>query len=258
MWREVWSGADATASGWLIFSGMTVAPMSQIHAQGVRLRLATGYGGYSYDGLRGAAAYNRVLDRDEQRALQQGFDAQTGFADILAGYLWRLDPLILKAFVGVSGVDHAIAPFDPENLAIGLDWGPKAVVEMWLNIGDDMWASLDFSWSGAHDTRSARSRVGYRITKHVSLGPEVRFDIDSQGDCDIRWNETEACNRQYRNRFGSPTELFDYSRGGVFLRYEWAGGEVSAAAGVSGRMLGRAGADQEPDPYGSISWITQW
>lgn len=258
MWREVWAGVDATASGWLVFSGITIAPMSQIHGEGVRFRLATGYGGYTYDGLRGAAAYNRALGREERRALQQSFDAQTGFADILAGYLWRLDPLILKAFVGVSGTDHAIQPFDPENLAIGLDWGPKAVVEMWLNVGDDMWASVDLSWSGAHDTGSARGRFGYRVTKQVSLGPELRFDIDSQGECDIRWVETESCKAQYRNRFGSPAEVFDYSRGGLFVRYEWSGGEISAAAGVSGRVLGQAGEGEDPDPYGSISWITQW
>lgn len=61
MWREAWSGADATPNGWLIFSGITVAPLTQIHAQGVRFRLASGYGAYSYEGLRGAPTFNATL-----------------------------------------------------------------------------------------------------------------------------------------------------------------------------------------------------
>ncbi len=52
-------------------------------------------------------------------------------------------------------------------------------------------------------------------------------------------------------------DIFDYSRGGLFARYEWVGGEISAAAGVSGAMLGRDDAS-EPDPYGSVSWIMQY
>lgn len=194
--------------------------------------------------------------RIEQRANIYKFEAQTGFLDLLGGYLWRLDPLILKAFVGASGVGHSISPLDPENLAIGYDWGAKGVLELWLNIGDDMWSSLDLSWSSAHETRSARGRIGYRFTKQLSFGVEGRFDIDAQGDCDIRWKENDSCKRQYRNQFGTATDVFDYSRGGVFARYEWVGGEISAAVGVSGRMLGRG--VEEPDPYGSVSWITQW
>ncbi len=41
---------------------MTLAPFSQIHSEGVRFRMASGYGGYSYAGLRGSETYNRVLD----------------------------------------------------------------------------------------------------------------------------------------------------------------------------------------------------
>ena len=257
IWREVWTGVDATAAGWLVFSGMTVAPFSQIHGEGVRFRMASGYGGYSYAGLRGSETFNQVLGRPELHADLRSFEAQTGFADALAGYLWRLDPLILKVFAGASGVSHEITPFDPENLAVGLDWGPKGVVEMWLNLGEGMWASLDLSWSAAHRTRSARARVGYRAAPQLSLGLEGRLDIDAQGDCDIRWDEAGKCKNQYRNQSGTPTDIFDYSRGGLFARYEWVGGEISAAAGISGAFLGRDG-ELEPDPYASVSWIKQY
>ena len=39
-WREVWGGADASAHVWLIYSGMTVAPHSDIFSDGLRLRIA--------------------------------------------------------------------------------------------------------------------------------------------------------------------------------------------------------------------------
>jgi hypothetical protein len=51
-WREVWGGADASAHVWLIYSGMTVAPHSDIFSDGLRLRVAGGYGGYTYVGAR--------------------------------------------------------------------------------------------------------------------------------------------------------------------------------------------------------------
>ncbi len=91
----------------------------------------------------------------------------------------------------------------------------------------------------------------------LSLGLEGRFDIDAQGDCDIKWAEGDECKDQYRNQHGSPTDLFDYSRGGLFARYEWEGGEISAAAGISGAFLGRDGS-LEPDPNASVSWIKQY
>lgn len=256
-WREVWVGADANLNGWLVFTGATVAPFSGIHDPGLRLRVGTGYGMYSYEGIRRNISFNAPLGRFVEHGQHVSFEAQTGFADVLAGYLWRLDPLTLKVFAGASGIGHAIAPHDEENLAIGFDWGPKAVVEMWLNIGEDMWGSLDLSWTSAHDTRSARARLGYRATGQLSLGVEARIDIDTQGDCDLRWVEGEACKAQYRNRFGSETSIFDYSRGGVFARYEWAGGEVSAAAGASGAPLGRD-ANMDIEPYVTIGWITQF
>jgi hypothetical protein len=43
----------------------------------------------------------------------------------------------------------------------------------------------------------------------------------------------------------------------LFGRWEWDGGEISAAAGLSGTILGR---DEDPQaiPYASVSWIMQY
>lgn len=256
-WREVWAGADASLNGWLAFTGATVAPFGGIHDPGLRLRVATGYGMYDYEGKRRSISFNAPLGRFVEGSRNVEFQAQTGFVDVLAGYLWRLDPLTLKVFAGASGIGHGIVPLDEENLATGLDWGPKAVAEMWLNIGQSMWGSLDLSWTSAHDTRSARTRLGYRATGQLSLGLEARLDIDAQGDCDLLLVVNASCREQYRNRFGPPTSLFDYSRGGAFARYEWEGGEVSASAGVSGAPLGRD-EDMDLEPYVTIGWITQF
>ena len=186
----------------------------------------------------------------------QSFEATTGFADVLAGYLWRLDPLILKVFAGASAISHDIAPFDKENLAIDLDWSAKGVIELWLNMGDDFWGSADFSWSGAHNTRSARSRIGYRLQPKFSIGLEGRINVDAQGDCDLGWVTTAACAAQDKES-DEAKSLLDYSRAGAFVRYEWTGGEISVSGGVSGTMLGR-GSDGDPNPYVTANWIMQY
>jgi hypothetical protein len=246
-WREVWAGGDATAHGWLIYSGMTVAPTSAIHDQGLRFRLASGYGGYDYSGFRRLRGKTAEL---------KAFEARTGFAEILLGYLWRLDPLIVKVFGGASAIDHQITPYDNENLAYGLDWGAKGVVELWLNMGESMWGSADLTWSGAHDTRSARARLGYRLRPNLSIGVEGRFNIDEQGDCDIGWDEAEGCKLQYRPE-NEETTIIDYSRAGAFVRYEWQGGEISASTGIAAGILGRDTED-DANPYFTVNWISQF
>ena len=246
-WREVWTGADATEHGWLVYTGTTTSPFTGIHEQGLRLRMATGYGGYEYSGFRRTSG---------KTAEMKAFEARTGFAEGLLGYLWRFDPLIVKVFGGVSAIGHEISPFDDENLATGLDWGPKGVIELWLNMGTDMWGSLDLTWSGAHNTRSARARLGYRLQPMLSIGLEGRFNIDEQGDCDIHWTETAACKLQYRPD-SERTDIIDYSRAGAFARYEWDGGEISVSGGVSAGVLGRE-ADADLNPYITMNWIKQF
>ncbi len=100
---------------------MTVAPHSDIFSDGLRLRIAGGYGGYTYVGQR--------------RGELVSFTAETAFGEALVGYLKRLGPLTAKAFVGVAAIEHDVQPLDPENPVQGQEVGPKLVAEFWLNIG---------------------------------------------------------------------------------------------------------------------------
>lgn len=167
-WREIWTGADASSHVWLLYSGMTVAPYGHIFSDGLRLRIAGGYGGYSYVG--------------DRRGQLMSFNAETAFAEALVGYLKRFGPLTAKAFVGVAAIEHDIEPFDPENPVQGQEFGPKLVTELWLNMGASAWSSADLSWTSAHQTSAARLRTGYRVYGNVSLGLEAGLNANRMGE----------------------------------------------------------------------------
>ncbi|MEQ8824724.1 MAG: cellulose biosynthesis protein BcsS [Filomicrobium sp.] len=226
--KEMWVGADAGDNYWLVYSGTTLAPFTDIHQNGLRLRIVGGYGQYSYQ------------IASEARATQN-FDAQVNFADALIGYLWRLDPLILKLFIGGSAIDHQITPFDRNNTVTGLDWGLKGVAEFWFNIGTNGFASVDLAWSQAHNTRSARARLGYKPFPNFSAGPEFGINMDRQGDYKISEEDPN-----FR------AEAIDYGRVGLFARYEWYGGELSGSAGLIGDFRAQRSA------YGTLNWIVQF
>ncbi len=224
--NEVW--ADAGENYWLVYSGSTLAPFSDIHQNGLRIRFVGGYGHYSYQIVK-------------ETKPTENYDAQVSFGDALIGYLWRLDPLILKLFVGASFADHKIAPYDANSTTNGMDWGVKGVAEFWFNIGTNAFASVDLAWAQAHNTRSARARLGYKPFSNFSIGPEAGINIDRQGDYKIYQEDPN-----YR------AKAIDYGRVGLFARYEWYGGELSASAGLIGDFRQRQSA------YGTVNWITQY
>ena len=63
----------------------------------------------------------------------------------------------------------------------------------------------------------------------LSIGPEARYDRNAEDDA---------------------------GRAGVFARYEWLGGEISAASGVAGTMTG--GLAQGLEPYATINVLYQY
>lgn len=167
-WREVWTGADVSSHVWLLYSGATVAPYGHVYAEGLRLRVAGGYGQYSYVGAR--------------RGEVVMFNAQTSYGEALVGYQKQWGPLTAKAFVGIAVVEHDVTPLDPENPVQGQSVGPKLATELWLNINRSAWSSLDLSWSSAHGTSAARLRSGYRVFADVSLGAEGAINANDLGE----------------------------------------------------------------------------
>ena len=224
---EVWSGADVSTHVWLIYSGATLAPFSDMHEDGLRLRAAGGYGQYQY----------------VNNSKHEKFQADTNFTDALIGYLKRMGPLTAKAFIGISAIDHIIEPYDIDNNVKGAEFGLKGVIELWLNIDNNAWASLDLAWAQAHNTRSVRTRIGYRVWPNLSIGLEAGINIDEQAHHKIT---------KYEYYDAEPDTALDYARGGAFARYEWCGGEISVSGGLLGDFT------EHTSPYATVNWIKQF
>lgn len=228
-WREVWGGADATRDVWLLYTGVTLAPLSKdIYSDGLRLRMNSGYGQYSYDG--------HILDCSKSGGRREfctepahRFKVDVTYTDVLIGYHMRLGELTAKAFAGASMIVHSPSAFDAKNRVRGMEYGATGGLEFWLNLGDSAWSSLDLSYTTAHDTGAARWRAGWRVLPTLSIGPEARFDRNAQDSA---------------------------ARAGVFVRYDWFGGEISVATGVAGSMTGSV--TDELAPYATINVLTQF
>ncbi len=253
--RQVWAGADVSTNVWLVYSGVTFAPWSAMHDDGFRFRAAGGYGEYEYE-----KSSDPSVDSDDIRHLD--FQARTYFADFLVGYLKRFGELTAKAYVGASVISHDITPDDEYTIAVGDEVGIKGVIELWLNIGESAWGSLDLSWSSAHDTRAARARLGYRVWPKLSIGIEGGINVDSQGQCRMQPAGTAGCgyaDERQRGKFFEVEEadLLDYARAGTFLRYEWGASEASISTGILGDSF--ASDDKvELAPYVTVNWLTQF
>lgn len=77
----------------------------------------------------------------------------------------------------------------------------------------------------AHNTFSVRSRYGYRVLRTLSVGPEAGING----------------NNEHIN-----------GRAGLFARYDWAGGEISVSAGVSGDIA------EPANPYGTVNFMRRF
>ncbi len=222
---EFYSGAEAFRHAWSLYSGATLAPFGSVLEDGIRLRLAGGYGAYRYSGPRAFGPTSHVVD----------FDGKAGFAEVLIGYHQQLGALSLKLYGGVTASQHQITPDDPETVIRGRGLGGKAVLESWWDITETTWTSLDLAWASLYDSYSARARLGWRLTPTLSAGLEAGAGGNVEGNM---------------------------VRGGAFVRYEWAGGELVASGGVANdRLLEDVGNPRAADasvPYGTVSWLMRF
>jgi Cellulose biosynthesis protein BcsS len=231
-WREVWGGVDASSNVWLLYGGVTIAPWStDIYSDGWRLRTTGGFGRYSYKVHPKQPTGCGVAGTDQCPATKppKRIDVTHTYVDALVGYQQRFGELTAKTFVGVAYVEHALSSSDTDNKVSGDDIGVKAMLELWLNLGSSAWTSLDLNYTTAHETGAARWRAGWRVLPTVSIGPELRYDRNTEDDA---------------------------SRAAVFARYDWFGGEASIAAGVAGDMTG--GDTNDLEPYATFNLLYQY
>lgn len=254
--KQIWAGADVSPNVWLVYSGVTLAPWSGIYDDGFRFRAAGGYGGYRY------TYTGHAVENDADTFKSRSVDARTYYGDLMVGYLKRFGELTAKAFVGASAIGHQTElPEQWVAIGFGDEVGIKGALELWLNIGERGWGSLDLWWSSAHDTRAARARLGYRVWPRLSIGLEAGLHVDAQGECRVAGKTSGDCGHVVVSDDGAVTrepsraELLDYARGGAFARYEWDGSELSLSAGVLRDTLGDGG---ELSPYATVNWLTQF
>jgi Cellulose biosynthesis protein BcsS len=227
--REIWFGADAGAHNWLVYSGSTYAPWGDIHQDGVRVRTTTGYGHYDY---QWDAKTKVKVDKQ--------------YADAMIGYQHRAGDLTAKVFFGLAmlkDLDVPAANVRRQRFQTGF----KTALELWLNLGSQGWTSFDVSYADTRETASVRSRLGYRVLPTVSVGAEgVLNHASLKGQVQI----DAASDRVVGN-----------IRTGLFVRYEWFGGEISASGGITGDIresLDEIDLLKRPSAYGTLNLIVQF
>lgn len=232
---EIWAGADAAANTWLAYSGVTVAPWGDTHADGFRIRATSGVGRYRYD-------YDHATRVTVNKAV----------ADLSLGYQTAIDTLTLKVFLGWAVLAREFAASSLAERASRLDQGVKAAAELWLDWSEVSWGSLDVGFADTRSTLDLRVRLGQRLENDVSAGVEGLFNHQ-----DLSGEVLELAGRQSLGN----------GRVGLFVRYDWFGGEASLAGGVSTDVIdrkdqplgaSRLGISKEVSPYGALTVLFQF
>lgn len=191
---EIWLGASATRHAWSIYSGTTFSPGANLTVDGLRLRVGGAYGRYNYDAVQGTTPLQNAVDVE--------------IFDALVGYQMSRGGLTVKVFAGITSVNQRAAFADPGNSLLGREIGGKGAAELWFNVSEVLWTSLDANYASPHETAVFRWRTGWRPDGRpwgpLSIGPEVALDHNFEG-----------------------TSI----RTGAFVRYQWSDVEVSIAGG---------------------------
>jgi Cellulose biosynthesis protein BcsS len=200
-WRETEVGGIATPTSWALYSSSTYAPFGAVDRDGVRLRVGSAYGQYTYktslpaqgDCRYGTGQISTIRGRQS-------------FAELLGGYQTTVGGWTIKAFAGVARDEQALNQRDMCNAASGQAIGVKSNIETWANLTPSIWLATDASWAAPHASYYARGRLAYRLNDTISLGLE----------------ETRVGNRAGNQH-----------RSGVFGRMTWSWGEASLAGGIA-------------------------
>jgi hypothetical protein len=215
---ETWIGAEGFRNVWSMYSGANYAPFGALTDSGFRLRAVGGISGYRFTSQRWTGSKTEPVT----------FQGQSTFVDALAGYQWRSGSLTTKLFVGgtyakyqtlTAHLNYAMAngtAADTETRLNGQHFGVKTALEVWMNLGERAWSSIDLSVGSRNLSYTGHARVGWRATPELSVGPEAGTlgftDHDQFHNVDVRRQLTRA---------------------GLFLRYDGVSSEIVIAGGVA-------------------------
>ncbi len=211
--RTIWVGAQIVGTDWSVYTGTTVVLFGDdIRQSGWRLRTTGGYGRYRYHADRTTGTTTQSTH----------FKGHQGLRDILVGYQYQLDRLTIKAFAGVAISGHLTTPHDPENMAIGTAVGATGALEVWFNISEATWLSMNGSYATQFESFASTASIGHEIIPDFSLGLELGI----------------AGNHDYA-----------LARAAAFGRYTWSASEVRVSAGIA------ANRDHDTSPYASVNFV---
>ncbi len=180
------------------YGGAVWAFGASVEAPGPRVKALTGFGAYDYNSaLPGVAG-------------PVNFDGDVALAQLLGGYQWRRGEWTVKAYAGVGFETHDLSPNDPANTVNGSEFGVMGQLELWRNLGEAGWLSLDASYGDVFASYWTQLRLGRRLNTRISAGLE-----------------TGALGNQE----------YDAGRAGGFLRTRLGGVELTLSGGVSGDYL---------------------
>jgi hypothetical protein len=234
---ELWTGGQTFGGEWSIYTGATWAPFGSVHEDGFRLRAVLGTGAY---GLTGTDAGGSVA-----------------FGDILAGYHTQYGPVTLKLLAGLTIAEHSPVGQASTSGLGGTALGPKVLLETWWSLSPRAWASLDLGLAMpfVHATDgiadwgepkridcTCRLRVGWKVWQTLSLGLEGGAG-----------GALAPTLRSFWANSGPAENGMAYAGG--FLRYEWAGGEVSISAGG---ILDGDEPEGRAHAFGTVSLLTRF
>jgi hypothetical protein len=136
----------------------TIAPFSHLQESGMRTRLSTLLGSYTY--VATTAGVGRVSG------------SQVG-GSFLVGYEWVLRTSTVALWGGFDAINTRLNKVDPLNETVGMVFGFKAGLDFYINPTSFTMLSGTMSFSSANAAYFTRFKAGMAIAKGVFIGPEL-------------------------------------------------------------------------------------
>ncbi len=205
---EFFTGGALTNNSWISWAGAVKSLSSSLYDGGWRIRVVAAYGRYSFltDG--------------------QPNSANPALFEITPGYQFKTGPLITKLYAGLHGEQHKLANPDPDNKTKDMGYGAKIILENWIDLPMNSFASLDGSFSTLNTSYQGLLRAGSAyLYPQLTLGPEVQV----------------IGNEEYYQL-----------RAGLFGRWSRPNGSLEASIGYAEDY------DRKSTPYVSFSWLKRF